>query len=268
VPGGAVSNWFNDEVAQGDVLEVTRPAGVFCVHGGDHPIVAFCGGSGVTPVLSIAKSVLASSLRPVRVLYANRDRESVIFGDQLKAMADRFPGQFDLQHHFDCDGGYVDPGTIARATRRCEDAEFYLCGPTAFMDLVESTLVKLGVDPARILIERFATAPTPPVAAPPVEPEVLTDAPVEVTLILGGTSHTVAYQPGDTLLETARRGGLAAPFSCESGNCATCMAVLREGTASMRANNALTPEEVADGWVLTCQAVPEGPAVTVEYEAL
>ena len=80
--------------------------------------------------------------------------------------------------------------------------------------------------------------------------------------------HYAGYQPGDTLLETARRGGLRPPFSCEAGNCATCMAFLKEGTARMRANNALTPEEVEEGWILTCQGLPTGPVVAVEYEAM
>ena len=85
---------------------------------------------------------------------------------------------------------------------------------------------------------------------------------------LGGKTVVVRYQPGDTLLETARRGGLRPPFSCEAGNCATCMAFLKEGSVRMRANNALTPEEVEEGWVLTCQSLPFGQTVTVEYEAM
>ena len=94
------------------------------------------------------------------------------------------------------------------------------------------------------------------------------DAPDEVAVILGGKKVVVKYQPGDTVLETARRGGLRPPFSCESGNCATCMAFLKEGNVAMRANNALTPEEVEEGWVLTCQSLPSGDTVTVEYEAM
>ena len=92
--------------------------------------------------------------------------------------------------------------------------------------------------------------------------------PDEVTVTLEGKTVVVRYQPGDTLLETARRGGLRPPFSCEAGNCATCMAFLKEGSARMRANNALTPEEVEEGWILTCQGLPSGRTVTVEYEAM
>ena len=101
-----------------------------------------------------------------------------------------------------------------------------------------------------------------------VEPADAAGLPDEVTVILGGKKAVVKYQRGDTVLETARRGGLRPPFSCESGNCATCMAFLKEGTVTMRANNALTPEEVEEGWILTCQSLPSGDTVTVEYEAM
>ena len=93
-------------------------------------------------------------------------------------------------------------------------------------------------------------------------------APEAIVLILRGKKNEVAYHAGDTVLEAARRASLAAPYSCEAGNCATCMALVREGAATMRANNALTPDEVADGWVLTCQALPTSRSITIEYEAL
>jgi ferredoxin len=89
-----------------------------------------------------------------------------------------------------------------------------------------------------------------------------------VMLVLGGKETTIAYQVGDTVLETARRGGLQPPYSCEAGNCATCMAFLREGSVTMRVNDALTPDEVAEGWILTCQALPRGRTVAVDYDAL
>ena len=87
-------------------------------------------------------------------------------------------------------------------------------------------------------------------------------------MILRGKKNEIAYHAGDTVLETARRASLPAPYSCEAGSCATCMALIREGTASMRVNNALTPEELEEGWVLTCQALPTSPSITIEYEPL
>jgi ferredoxin len=139
------------------------------------------------------------------------------------------------------------------------------------MDLVEETLSAIGVDPDLIAIERFTTgseSPTESSVDAPGDPVAGPGTTEMVTLILGGRTSTVRYRAGDTILETARRGGLQPPFSCEAGNCATCMAFLREGSATMRANNALTADEVAEGWVLTCQALPVSPSVMVEYEPL
>jgi ferredoxin len=138
------------------------------------------------------------------------------------------------------------------------------------MDLVEKVLLELGVAPEHVFLERFLVEQQEKedAAVAAVEPADAAGLPDEVTVILGGKKAVVKYQRGDTVLETARRGGLRPPFSCESGNCATCMAFLKEGTVTMRANNALTPEEVEEGWILTCQSLPSGDTVTVEYEAM
>lgn len=270
VPQGLVSNWLLDHVAVGDVLEATKPAGVFCVRDGERPVMAFAGGSGVTPVMSITKSVLAATSRPVRLLYANRDRDAVIFHEQLKRLGTSHPDHLQVRHHLDADAGFVDAAAIEAFAAADLDADVYICGPGPFMDLVERTLLDIGVDPGRISIERFLSAGQVTPSRVGAVADVQTadaEVPETVTVILKGKRNAIAYQPGDTLLETARRGGLQAPYSCEAGNCATCMALVCEGSARMRANNALTPDEVAEGWVLTCQALPQGPAVTVEYES-
>ncbi len=270
VEGGKVSNWLLDHVCPGDAVEVTRPAGVFCPQPSQRPVLGFCGGSGVTPVMSITKHVLATTRRAVRLLYANRDRESVIFGGALADLCARHPGRLEVHRHFDCDGGFVTKESAAGFVGRDVDADVYICGPGPFMDLVESSVRGRGVRDDRVFIERFLVEQQEKDAAAIAAGAGGTDtaAPSEVTVILGGKRVTVGYQPGDTLLETARRGGLRPPFSCESGNCATCMAFLKEGRVTMRANNALTPEEVDEGWVLTCQSLPSGDTVVVEYETL
>ena len=276
VPGGVVSNWLNDDVSVGDVLEVAAPMGTFCATPGERPIVAFCGGSGVTPVLSIAKSVLTSTGRSVRLLYANQNSSSVIFGEGLESLQTQNPERFHLHHHFDVDGGFLQAPAITEFVRDRLDADFYICGPGPFMDLVEGTLLGLGVGPGAIFIERFETAGQPgSPALSDVDPVAVRGAevpeagpPDHVVLILKGKKNEVAYHAGDTVLETARRASLSAPSSCEAGSCATCMALIREGTATMRVNDALTPDEVEEGWVLTCQALPTSPSITIEYEPL
>jgi len=271
VPGGLVSNWLNDRLAMGDVVDVTAPAGIFCPRDTESPVVGFCGGSGITPLMSITKSVLATSARQVRILYANRDPGSVIFDQALRQLGGRHGDRLEVRYHFDSESGLPGAEGIAPFAEGGLDADFYICGPGPFMDLVSSTLLGLGVEPVRVLIERFNVDPAP------AQPKRVGPAPVErpaggvteqVTLILKGKPTTVSYQTGDTVLETARRAGLRPPYSCEAGNCATCMAFLREGTVIMRANNALTPVEVEEGWVLTCQSVPTSSKLTIEYESL
>jgi 3-ketosteroid 9alpha-monooxygenase subunit B len=271
VQGGLVSNWFLDNLHAGDVIELTRPAGVFCPQETERPVVAFCGGSGITPVMSITKHILRTTRRPIRLLYANRNRASVIFDQALAGLAEAHPGRLQVRHHFDADAGFLGAEAVAAFVDGQLHADFYICGPGPFMDLVEPALQSLGIVPDRIFIERFLVeqgektdALIDDVAAGAVDAAV----PDEVTVTLGGKTVVVHYQPGDTLLETARRGGLRPPFSCEAGNCATCMAFLHEGSVRMRANNALTPEEVEEGWVLTCQSLPSGQTVKVEYEAM
>ena len=263
VPGGVVSNWFYDNVRAGDVLQVTRPAGVFTLRDPGRPVVAFAGGSGITPIMSIVKQALASTT--VTLLYANRDSDSVIFDAQLADLQARFGSRLHVQHHLDAEAGLLDHASvIGFAQSHLRNADFYLCGPTPFMDLVEGVLLDQGVAADSILLERFGAS----TALPPTQDDAVAQVPETVTLIVKGQAAQVPYIHGDTVLTTARRGAVATPYSCEAGNCGTCMAVLREGNAAMRCNNALTPDEVEDGWILTCQSVLSGPTATIEFEDL
>ena len=260
VPGGRMSNWMNDELAPGSTIEVMRPTGLFVLHDHEVPIVAFAGGSGITPVISIVKSALATTTRPIVLVYANRSADSVIFADALDRLRAGSGGRLTVRHHLDADSGFLDPEACAAHAGEHAHADFYLCGPGPYMDTVEAGLTTLGVAPAQVFIERFVTPDDTPVDAGGV-------APAEVVIRLDRRKHTVGYVAGDTLLETARRGGLRPPFSCEAGNCATCMAHLDTGTVTMRVNNALSADELDDGWVLTCQSIPTSAEIVVNYDA-
>jgi 3-ketosteroid 9alpha-monooxygenase subunit B len=267
VPGGLVSNWMIDSLAPGDVVEASVPAGVFCLAPGDGEIVAFSAGSGITPVLSLLKTALATTSRRTRLYYANRDREAVIFDAELDALAAHNPDRLEVVHHLDVERGFVDAGAVAAFVEATAAAEFYVCGPTPFMDIVEGTLLAHGVDADRIHIERFTPAEPPPAAEPgPVAGVDDATTATRVTIELGGRTDSVDHRPGTTILQTARQMGMAPPFSCESGTCATCMAKLVEGSVKMHVNDVLTDDEVADGWVLTCQSVPTSTSVRVVYE--
>jgi ferredoxin-NADP reductase len=257
VPGGPVSNWLNDAVEEGDVLEVSAPGGSFVLGRGEQDIVAFAAGSGITPVFSILKTALAATGRRARLLYANRDRAAAIFGADLDALTARYPGRLAVEHHEDAARGFISRDEVTCVAADARDADYYVCGPVGFMATVQAGLRDLRVDQARVHIERFSPAAEP--MAGPADGGT-------VVIRLGGKTVSATHRRGSTLLQAARSAGLQAPSSCEAGTCATCMARVVQGRVVMRNNEALTADEIAEGWVLTCQAVPLTPVVEVTYE--
>jgi 3-ketosteroid 9alpha-monooxygenase subunit B len=261
---GVVSNWLNDHVKPGDEILAAPPAGRFVLRDSDREVVAFAGGSGVTPVFSLIQSILHSSTRTVRMFYANRGRDSVIFDDALARLVDRHPDRFVVQHHLDEDSGVVVPPKIesflAGGSTAAPDADYYICGPAPFMDTVEKAVIGSGIDGDRVHLERFSVTPTPTSQD--------NDAPVttEVTIQLDRTTVTVPYRVGNTVLQTARMAGMSAPSSCETGSCGTCIARVVDGSARMHNNDALDDDEVEEGLILTCQSIPTSPTLSVIYE--
>lgn len=259
VPGGRVSNWMHDHIAEGDVVELTRPAGVFCLRPTQAPLLGFCGGSGITPILSLAKSALATTRRQVRLLCADRDRDSAIFDTALADLVRAYPGRLRVVRRLDDADGFVDAAAVAEFVGGDGDADCYLCGPAPFMDLVEAALP----GPGRVFAERFGGLAPLPEPEPEAAPAAVEGT---VTIFLGSKRVSIPRRSRETLLDSARRAGLSPPFSCEGGSCATCMAKVTKGSATMRVNDALTDEEVAQGYVLTCQGVPDSASITVRYE--
>ena len=256
VPGGLMSNWMNDALAPGALILVTPPAGRFVLHDSREPVVAFAGGSGITPVVSIIKTALATTTRDVVLVYANRGPDSVIFADTIERLRAGSAGRLSVHHHLDSERGFLDAEACARLVGDRTRADFYVCGPGPYMTVVEAGLERRGVDPARLFIERFDV---PGDAGPASETEW-------ITIRLGGRKRRVRYERDDTILDSARRAGLAPPFNCQQGSCATCMAFVEEGQVTMRVNNALGADEVKEGWVLTCQAMPTSPEVVIDYD--
>ncbi|RDI45117.1 ferredoxin--NADP reductase [Nocardia mexicana] len=261
VPGGKVSNWLLDNLAEGDEVQMSGAAGRFCLREAEVPLLMFSGGSGITPILSLTKCALATTGRRIRLLCADRDADAVIFGAVLDELVRDHPDRLEVVRHLDSDGGFLDAAAVRAFIGADGHADHYVCGPEAFMEMVELAVPGPGL----VFSERFG-AP----AAPRSDQDGLGDtpeaAPGTVTIILNRKKKTVPRKEGETLLESARRAGLTPPFSCEQGNCATCIAKVTEGSASLRQNNALTDDELADGYVLTCQAVPDTASISVDYE--
>ncbi len=259
-PGGVVSNWLNDAASEGVEIHATPPEGRFCLRDNADEIVAFAGGSGITPIMSLVRTALGSSPRRIRLFYANRNRDSVIFAEALDRLSEKHADRLVVAHHLDDDRGVVTPDAVRSFIAGAGTADFYICGPGPFMDTVEATVLESGVPSQRVHLERFSVDPVPVGVA---ESSETTET---VVIELDGKTTTAEYRSGNTLLQTARMSGLRAPSSCETGSCGTCMARIVTGSARMLNNDALDDDEVAEGWVLTCQSLPTSQKVHVVYE--
>jgi ring-1,2-phenylacetyl-CoA epoxidase subunit PaaE len=278
VAGGAVSGWLVRDVRPGDVVEALVPSGNFTPdlrQGGEHMLIA--AGSGITPVLSIAASLLqARDDTTVTLVYGNRRSDTVMFADDVADLKDAYPTRMRLVHVLSREPQEVDLFTGRLDAAKLRDlltvlvpvssvGHWWLCGPFGMVTDAIAVLGDLGVPRSRIHRELFYVED-----APPDQVEHL-DAPTgpgaEATVLLDGRASTVTIPPGTPVLDAAQRVRPDLPFACKGGVCGTCRALLREGEVAMRRNYALEPEEVAAGYVLTCQSIPVSASLVVDYDA-
>ncbi len=258
VPGGALSPLLHAHLKVGNSIGVKKPEGRFVLDKHDGPLLLFAGGSGITPVIAIIKTALATTTRRVRLLYANRNRASIIFRDELERLARGSGGRLEVGHRLDDEHGMVDAAAVAGAAAGLRDPSVFVCGPSPFMSLVERAVVQAGANPERIRIERFTLSHSPPaaVAPPPAAAALAEGTPEHIDIELRGEKHKVPYKKGRTLLQTARDAGLDAPYSCEEGYCGCCASDLLEGRVQMTTCDALTEAEQKKGMILACQSRP------------
>lgn len=279
VDEGRMSNALIDGIKAGDTLTLHPPAGRFVLDrdAGARPLSLFAGGSGITPIFSILKTTLRDTQRPVRLLYANRDVASTIFGAQLDALAHEHAGRFTLQHHRDDASGYLTAEALATWLGAAPDhgrgSDHYVCGPTPFMDAVEAALQVAGVDSARVRVERFVSPADPDrrdtelATSLGVPPNA--EAPEDFLVTLGSSIRRVPYSSPLTLLAACKAAGVKAPSSCEDGFCGSCMCQLVEGDVAMANPLALTDSDVTRGRVLACQARPTSAKfLHVDFDAV
>ena len=282
IGGGLFSNWVGEELKAGDTLEVMVPHGSFTTGfaaTNKRHLVGIAGGSGITPVLSLIKTLLCEEPRSrFTLLYGNRDSSSIIFLETLAALKDKHLGRFEIYHFLDQEeqdvelfNGMLDRDRIEEAIEHLvPDAPvvdgWFICGPGPMMDAAEGALLDRGIPKERIHIERF-TADRPPEAVSRAIEQLQTQAEgVTIGVTLDGRTRRIAFTQGN-ILDSARTAGMPAPFACKAGVCATCRAKVTKGKVEMAARYGLTDEEVADGYVLTCQSVPLGDGVAVDYDA-
>jgi ring-1,2-phenylacetyl-CoA epoxidase subunit PaaE len=282
VDDGRFSRFINETLKAGDTIEVMTPQGRF----GWRPdpnvkrsYLAVAAGSGITPIISVLRSILVGEpLSRIVLLYGNKTARSIIFKQTLEDLKDRFLARFALIHVLSRErqelapfNGRIDPekleqvlGTVL-AAQRIDEA--FLCGPTGLLEGGQTALLRLGVPAARIHVERFTVdgAPVRGLIRSQGQPE--TPA-ARVRVRLNGSEHLVPLVAGETIIEAGLRHGLEMPYSCRGGMCCTCRAKLTEGQVKMDRNYSLEPWELEAGYVLTCQSHPLSPTVTVDYDHL
>ena len=278
VAGGAVSGWLVHEVKPGDAVEVQAPGGTFTPDlgtPGNHVLIA--AGSGITPMMSIAASVLAADEKStVTLLYGNRRSGTVMFADEVADLKDAHSARVQIVHvlsrepqEVELYSGRLDAERLKRLLPVTVDVadvdHWWLCGPFGLVTEAIEVLGELGVAAERTHRELFWVGEEPPAEA--VHAEAIVGDGASVTVVLDGRSSTLTLPPGLTVLDGAQKVRPDLPFACKGGVCGTCRAKVTRGEATMRRNYALEPAETAAGYVLTCQAVPRSDDLEVDYDA-
>ena len=276
LPGGLFSSWACGVPRVGDTIQVMRPEGRFGVAidpAASRVFAAFAAGSGITPILSIMKTVLTREPGSRFFLFfGNRATRDIMFRDEIEDLKDRYLSRLSVFHvlsrerqELDILNGHLDPEKISALTRLMPPPDHvFVCGPQAMIEGLEPALAAAGVPPERIHVERFT--PSSDVArSPMVVPKGAPPAAI-ATLIIDGARVEVPMAEGETIVDAALRAGRDPPFSCRAGMCCTCRARLIDGRVAMAANYSLEPWETEAGYVLTCQARPLTKQVVVDYD--
>ncbi|MFF0108175.1 2Fe-2S iron-sulfur cluster-binding protein [Streptomyces hirsutus] len=265
--GGYASHWICDHVTEGDTLQVLRPAGTFTPDTLDGDFLLFAAGSGITPVMSILSSVLHAGTGRVTLVYANRDEQSVIFRDELAALAREYGDRLTVLHWLESLQGRPTASGLRALAGPYTGRPAFVCGPGPFMELATGALTDLGEPPHRVTVERFTSLTGDPFATPDSGPGPDTAGPVSTAEVeLDGVSRTVDWPRSEPLLDVLLRAGLDAPYSCREGACSACACVLVEGEVVMERNEVLDAQDLADGIVLACQARPVSDRLKVTYD--
>jgi ring-1,2-phenylacetyl-CoA epoxidase subunit PaaE len=273
VKNGYFSKFANDNLKVGDIIEVGIPEGKFTFEPDfekQKNYAAFVAGSGITPVMSILKSVLESEPKSTFVLvYGNKTPEETIFHNELHDLQLKYVGRFFVHYVFSQSNNGELFGRIEKSTvnfvlnnkhKEKEFDKFYLCGPEEMINLVSNVLKEHNILDKNIKFELFSTSSSEN------DKEISVEGHTKITVLVDGDEATFEMSKKQTLLEAALKQGLDAPYSCQGGICSSCLARITSGTAEMKKNNILTDGEIAEGLILTCQAHPTSSEITVDYD--
>jgi len=259
--GGYASNWILDHVTAGAVLDLLPPAGTFSPQSLDGDFLLFAAGSGITPVMSILKSALAAGRGRIVLVYANRDEHSVIFGPELGRLAADAGGRLVVVHWLDSLLGMPTAAAITALARPYTSHDAFICGPDPYLAAVRDALGRLGVPGQRVHVERFVSLAENPFVETPAAGGMT----ATLCVSLDGATTLLPWPAGTRMLDVLIDAGLDAPYSCRQGICGACACQLTGGEVEMVHNEVLESADIADGYILACQAVSLTPEVRIAY---
>ncbi|MEO9144040.1 MAG: 1,2-phenylacetyl-CoA epoxidase subunit PaaE [Ginsengibacter sp.] len=280
VPGGLFSTFANEKLKRGDVLEVMPPTGAFFTkvnpsHRKDY--VFFAAGSGITPVISIIKTILRTEEHSaVTLVYGNKNLHSIIFKEEIEALKDKYLRRFRVYHilsrektETDFNYGRIDVSKCNHLSKLINFNiidDFFICGPEQMIFTIKDFLEGWGIEPEQIHFELFTTPVRKIVKTETIVKKVSEEG-SDITVKIDGRSFDFKLDyDGAVILDAALAEGADLPFACKGGVCCTCKAKLIEGEVEMDANYGLEKSEVKDGYILTCQSHPRSKKVVVDYD--
>ncbi|MET9325309.1 ferredoxin--NADP reductase [Tsukamurella sp. NPDC003166] len=282
---GYASNWLCDNATPGMEIDVLVPAGIFTPKSVDVDMLLFAGGSGVTPILSILRTVLETGSGSVTLIYANRDAQSVIFASALAELTRSYPDRLAVIHWLESVQGLPSAANLATLAAPYVDREVFVCGPGPFMDAVSEAMTGLGKGRREVHIEKFRSLPRNPFEVEAAQEEAeekaaiaeAEDLPVDdapppaddggtVTVELDGTTTELAWPAEKKLLDVMLAAGLDAPYSCREGACSACACRIVDGEVELAHNEVLDQEDLDDGLILACQSMRRSASVHITYE--
>jgi len=281
VDDGRMSNYMNNHVKAGSEMQVMPPNGKFTVvpdAGRTEHYVLFAGGSGITPMMGITRAIMMHEPgSQVTLVYANRNPESVIFKNALADIEKQYSGRFKVIHSYDQAPftwfglkGFLTEDKVVNLLHQkiggsFASYQYYICGPSPMMDVVKKALSKAGVEASHVHNEYFA-APVSENKAPETPAEAAFNGSAKVTVKVYGKTHEIVCDDKTTILNACMKNGIDPPYSCTVGVCTTCRAKVHKGTLHMMEREGLTDDEIAEGYVLTCQALPRSGEINLTYE--
>ncbi|BBY83707.1 ferredoxin--NADP reductase [Mycolicibacterium pulveris] len=263
IAGGYGSNWFADNAVVGSEFEVLPPAGVFTPKSYDNDLLAFAGGSGITPIMSIVKSVLTEGKAGITVVYANRDDRDVIFARELDELCRAHCGRLTVIHWLDSLQGLPTPELLTRLVSPLTYTDVFVCGPAPFMAAVRNTLTGLNFDQNRLHTEVFTSLSNDPFATN-LSPESAGAATAHVEI--DGLTHVLDWPRNRSLVDTLVDAGIEVPYACREGECGACVCTVTDGQVTMNRVDILEADDVAGGLALGCQARPASDEVSVTFD--